>query len=458
MTQIASVILAAGKGTRMKSHMPKVLHNVCGKPMLEYVIMAAQEAGGGRNVVVIGHEAEMVRESIGSTVEWAYQAEQLGTGHAVMQAENLLVDFDGSILILCGDTPLITAATLTRLISSHRESGRAATVLTAIMEDPGGYGRIVRDPKTDSVLEIVEHKDASSEQLEIKEINTGMYCFEGKRLFAVLTKITPANAQGEYYLTDVLAVLRTEGEQVGVVTVDDPQECMGINDRIQLAEAEKALRLRVMHRLMMDGVTILDPGTTYIDFEVTVGPDSVIYPGTIIEGRCRLGENCLIGPYTRLKDTETGNNVTVHSSIILESSVGNNVTVGPFAYIRPGTVLSDETKVGDFVEIKKSVIGRGSKVPHLSYVGDAVIGEKVNIGAGTITCNYDGTRKYGTVIGSNAFIGSNTNLVAPIEVGESAVVGAGSTLTKDVPDGALCVERSKQVTYPGWAARKNKKK
>jgi bifunctional UDP-N-acetylglucosamine pyrophosphorylase/glucosamine-1-phosphate N-acetyltransferase len=277
-------------------------------------------------------------------------------------------------------------------------------------------------------------------------------------LFSGLKKISPANAQGEYYLTDVLAILKSEGQKIGAVVVADPLETMGINNRVQLAEAETIMRLRILNRLMMDGVTIVDPANTYIDQDVTIGADSVVYPGTIIEGKCTIGSECEIGPYSRLRDVDVGQRVTIQNSIILESLIGDEVNIGPFAYIRPGTVLKDSVKVGDFVEIKKSVVGKGSKVPHLSYVGDAEIGEKVNIGAGTITCNYDGSQKWKTTIGNNSFVGSNTNFVAPVEVGENAIIGAGSTVTKSVPDGALCVERGKQIIYPEWVARKNKKK
>jgi len=456
--QVASIILAAGKGTRMRSRLPKVIHNVCGKPMLAHVIKAAYEAGISRNIVVIGHEAEMVREAIdNSEVEWVYQSAQLGTGHAVMQAESLLAEFRGNILILCGDTPLIKPETLAQLIQAHLLSGNAATVLTALMDDPTGYGRIIRDDDG-RVLKIVEHRDAAADQLKLKEINTGIYCFNSPKLFAGLKKITAVNTQGEYYLTDVLSVLRNDGESIGAVTVRDPLETMGINNRVQLAEADRIMRQNKLEQLMMEGVTIIDPQNTYINQDVVIGPDSVVYPGTIIEGICRLGEKCQIGPYTRLKDVTAGDNVIIQNSVVLESSIGHNVSVGPFAFIRPETILSDGVKVGDFVEIKKSVIGKGSKVPHLSYVGDAQIGDKVNIGAGTITCNYDGSKKWKTTIGNNAFIGSNTNLVAPVHVGNDAVIGAGSTITKNVPDGALSVERAKQSIYPGWVDKKTKKK
>ena len=457
MGQVSAIILAAGKGTRMKSRLPKVLHCVCGKPMLSHVILAASKAGVGSNIVVIGHEADLVKETVGTGVEWVYQLEQLGTGHAVMQAESLMAGFDGNVLILCGDTPLISSEALAKLIETHVNQENVVTVLTAIMENPTGYGRIVRD-NVGQVQGIVEHQDASAEQLSICEINTGIYCFQASKMFAGLKQINPANAQGEYYLTDVLAVQKAKGDRVGAVIIEKPQETMGINNRVQLAEAELAMRQKVLHGLMMDGVTIIDPNNTYIEPDVTIGPDSIVYPGTIIEGGCRFGSDCQIGPYSRLKDVETGDRCVIQNSVIMESSMGDNVTVGPFAYIRPGTVLGNGVKVGDFVEIKKSVIGNGSKVPHLSYVGDAQIGDKVNIGAGTITCNYDGSKKWKTIVGDNSFIGSNTNLVAPVEVGNNAIIGAGSTITKDVPDGALCVERSKQTIYPNWVARKIKNK
>ncbi len=457
MSQVISVILAAGKGTRMKSKMPKVLHRVCGEPMLAHVVRAAAEAGVDQNFIVIGHEAEMVKEAMGQSVEYVLQLEQLGTGHAVMQAEPLLQDFKGSIIVLCGDTPLITPETISKIIQNHLNSGYAGTVLTAEMDDPTGYGRVIRD-KAGQVMEIVEHKDASPDQLAIMEVNTGVYCFSGPKLFSGLKEVTPSNAQGEYYLTDVLAILKQKGEKVGAVKVGDPLETMGINNRVQLAEAESILRKKILDKLMLDGVTIIDPLNTYIGPEVTIGFDSVIHPGTIIEGRCRLGEACEVGPYTRLKDTELGKGVTVQNSIVLESLIGDKCTIGPFAYIRPGTILKEAVKVGDFVEIKKSIVGNGSKVPHLSYIGDSEIGEKVNIGAGTITCNYDGLKKSKTIIDDGAFIGSNSNLVAPVSVGKDSVIGAGSTVTRDIPEGSLCVERSKQEIYNDWVARKKKKK
>lgn len=456
MNRLASIILAAGKGTRMRSRYPKVLHKVCGQPMVQHVMDAAREAGVDYNLVVIGHGAESVQGALHNQADFVMQSEQLGTGHAVMQAEEKLKDFTGDVLVLCGDTPLVTARTLKQLLDYHREQGSAATVLTAELAEPGAYGRIIRD-KENLVARIVEQKDASPEELAVREINTGMYCFHAVKLFAALKKISPANAQGEYYLTDVLEIFRTGGEKVTGILVKENCEIMGINNRLQLSEAEQLMRRRILERWMLDGVTIKHPDSTYIDPRAKIGADTIIYPYTSIEGACRIGENCRVGPGTRLVSAEIADDVIVQNSIVMQSTIGAECIIGPFAYIRPETVLAEGVKVGDFVEIKKSVIGKGSKVPHLSYVGDSQVGEKVNIGAGTITCNYDGQRKSRTVIGDGAFIGSNTNLVAPVEVGAEAITAAGSTITKSVPKGALAVERAKQVNYEGWASRKKKK-
>ncbi len=456
MNLLASIILAAGKGTRMKSRYPKVLHKICGQPMVRHVIDAAREAGVENNIVVIGHGAESVKETLAGQANFAVQSEQLGTGHAVMQAAEALKDFAGDVLVLCGDTPLVTAHTIRQLVAFHREQGSAATVLTAEMAEPGAYGRIIRDEKN-QVTRIVEQKDASPNELAIREINTGMYCFSAPKLFVALHKTTPANAQGEYYLTDVLEILRVDGEKVAGVVVEDNHEIMGINNRVQLSEAEQLMRRRILERFMLDGVTVKDPDSTYIDARAEIGSDTIVYPYTSIEGVCRIGENCRLGPGTRLVAAEIGNEVLVQNSIILQSSVGAGSVIGPFAYIRPDTVLAEGVKVGDLFEIKKYVTGTGKKVPHSSYIGDAIVGEKVNIGAGTITCNYDGQKKFRTVIGDGAFIGSNTNLVAPVEVGAGAITAAGSTVTKTVPAGALAVERAKQVNHEGWVARTKKK-
>ncbi len=449
MSQINALILAAGKGTRMKSELPKVLHKVAGKKMVDHVIQACKEAGVERPILIVGHQGEKVQAALGSELDFVFQHQQLGTGHAVMQAEELLKEFNGSLLVLCGDTPLVQGTTLTNLVEKHIKTKAVATVLTALMEDPTGYGRIIRGNKG-TVERIVEQKDATEEQLKTQEINTGAYCFDSKELYKALQSVTPANSQGEYYLTDVLEIFVKNGQMVQAEVIRDPKELMGVNHRIQLAEAEKEMRIRKAEKLMLEGVTIIDPSSSFIDWDVSIGMDTVIHPFTIIEGQSTIGRDCEIGPSCRFKDVTIGNNVIVQNSILLESTVDEEVNIGPYAYIRPGTKLGKGVKVGDFVEIKKSHIGVGSKVPHLSYIGDSVIGEKVNIGAGTITCNYDGVNKSLTTIEDGAFIGSNTNLVAPVKVGKNAVIAAGSTITKNVPSEALGLERSKQVCIPNW--------
>ncbi len=453
---LAAVVLAAGKGTRMKSKLPKVLHKLCGKPMLSYVIDSVIVAGVEKTVVVVGYGADLVAQEVKDTAQVAFQAEQLGTAHALMQAAPFLKDFPGQLLVLCGDTPLIEAGSLSKLVENHRAAGAVATVLTAEMEEPAGYGRVIRDGMG-RVTRIVEQKDASPEEKLVREVNTGIYCFETAGLFDALNKVTPANAQGEYYLTDIIEMYVRRGLAVGAVMLEDPREMTGINDRVHLAEVERYIRGRVLDDLMRSGVTVMDPSSTFVDRNVRIGRDTVIYPFTIIEGDTVIGEECIIGPGSRLVNACVGSGVSVQNSIVINSKVGDNCSIGPFAYLRPETRLGRGVKVGDFVEIKKSVLGDGSKVPHLSYVGDATVGEKVNIGCGSITCNYDGHKKWPTHIGDSAFIGSNTNLVAPVEVGAGAFIGAGSTITKDVPAGALGVERAKQKVVPGWVERRKEK-
>jgi len=453
---LAAVILAAGKGTRMKSKAPKVLHKICGSSMLSYVLDSVAAAGVEQKIVVVGFGADLVTLEVEGRGQVALQEQQLGTAHALLQAGPLLRDFDGQLLVLCGDTPLIESATLVRLVESHRAQGAVVTVLTAEVEDPTGYGRVIRDSQG-RVKRIVEQKDASPLEKQVQEINTGIYCFESAGLFAALDKVTPANAQGEYYLTDIIQSYAAEGRTIGAVLLVNPAEAAGINDRVQLAEVERVIRSRVLLALMRSGVTVIDPQSTFVDCGVQIGRDTTIYPFTFIEGSTSVGEDCSIGPGTRLVNSVVGNGVTIQNSIALESHIMDRCTIGPFAYLRPETRLGEDVKVGDFVEIKKSDIGNGSKVPHLSYVGDATVGQKVNIGCGTITCNYDGQKKWPTHIGDRAFIGSNTNLVAPVTIGAGAVTGAGSTITRDVPDGALGVERSKQALVPDWESRKKSK-
>ncbi len=451
--ELAAVILAAGKGTRMKSELPKVLHHICGQPMLGHVLNAVAGAGVTRTVVVAGFGFKQVADFVGNNARVVLQEEQLGTAHALLQAGVELSYFPGDLLVVCGDTPLLRANTLARLAQTHSATGAAATLLTAGMDDPTGYGRVIRT-SDGSVSRIVEQKDATPEELKVKEINTGVYCFKGPGLFEALKEISPANAQGEYYLTDIIQIFVRKGLLVQAVLLEDHREVQGINDRIQLAQGEGLLRRRVLEELMAGGVTVMDPNSTYVDQGVRVGPDSILFPFTFLQGDTDIGSGCTIGPGTNITDCSIGNEVEIQYSVVTGSSIGNSTVVGPYAYIRPGTIIGDHAKVGDFVEIKKSTVGNGSKIPHLSYVGDAVIGEKVNVGAGTITCNYDGKNKYQTVLEDGAFIGSNTNLVAPVRVGPNAVVAAGSTITRDVPAEALGVARERQTNVADWARKK----
>lgn len=451
--RLAAVVLAAGKGTRMKSHLPKVLHKLCGLPMISHVLGAVEGAGADRIVVVAGFGGELVAEEIGTRAEVVFQHRQLGTAHALLQAGGLLKDFQGKILVVCGDTPLVTNTTLKTLVEKHGESGARATVLTSVLSSPTGYGRVIRDTQG-NVQKIVEQKDATPEELAVKEINTGIYCFSAGGLFSALDRLSPDNAQGEYYLTDIIGEYVRAGEKVGALAGADAAEIMGINDRCQLAAAEAVLRRREVERIMLAGVTVLDPSSAFVDSGVEIGRDTVIYPNTFIESGCSIGEGCVLGPGAHLMGSVLGNNVTIRYSVVMDSSIADGCSIGPFSYIRPGCELGKNVKVGDFVELKKTKVGEGGKVPHLSYVGDATLGEKVNIGAGTITCNYDGINKWPTVIGDHAFIGSNTNLVAPVKVGAGAVTGAGSTITRDVPPGALGVARGQQKNIPDWQARK----
>ena len=453
MQETVAVILAAGKGTRMKSALPKVLHAVGGQSMLRHVMTAAEQAGAKRTIVVVGFGGDQVQAEIGAAAEYVLQAEQLGTGHAMMQAQPALAGYTGTVLLLCGDTPLLTGNTLQQLVAAHQQSGAAATVLTAMPADATGYGRILRD-KSGQVLGIVEQKDATPEQKQIGEINTGIYCFEAAPLFAALAGLTCNNAQQEYYLTDVLAILAQAGQRVGAVEVADFQETLGINSRLQLAEAEKILRQRKLLELMDSGVTVMDPASTFVDASVSIGEDTVLYPFTWLEGATTIGRNCRIGPNSRIADSQLGDAVTLHFSYAHECKIADGVTVGPYVHLRPDAELAAGVKVGNFVEVKNSRVGVGSKLPHLSYIGDADIGSGVNIGCGTITVNYDGKKKHRTVVGDTAFVGCNSNLVAPVSVGAGSYIAAGSTITKDVPDGALGVGRARQANIAGWVEKK----
>jgi UDP-N-acetylglucosamine diphosphorylase/glucosamine-1-phosphate N-acetyltransferase len=430
----------------MYSELPKVAHRVAGKPMVVHVANAVREAGVDRIVLVVGHGRHSVEELFPSgTVEFAVQEKQLGTGHALLQAREQ-VSQDDTILVLAGDTPLLQAGTLKTMIEHHLNSGASATVLTTAVENPYGYGRIIRDPQG-AFQCIVEEKDADPVQKLVREINSGMYCLQVRDAFAVLAGISTQNAQGEYYLTEILQLLKHEGKKVEALMLKAEEDMYGINDRVQLAQAEQILRRRKNEALMKSGVTIIDPPSTFIDNDVEIGIDTVIYPQTIIEGSTVIGTDCQIGPATRITSSRVGNRVVIENSRVKEADVGDECTIGPFAYLRPGAVLHRNVKVGDFAEIKKSILGEGSKVPHLSYVGDATVGKGVNIGAGTITCNYDGVNKWETILEDGVFIGSNTNLVAPVKVGANSMTGAGSTITRDVPAETLAVERADQKLY-----------
>ncbi len=441
--ELSAVILAAGKGMRMRSQLPKVAHRVAGKPMVLHVTAAVQQAGVGRIVLVVGHGRQTVEELFSpGDVEFAVQEEQLGTGHALIQARDK-VEQDQTVLVLAGDTPLLQASTIKKLIDFHKTSGAVATVLSTEVENPNGYGRIIRCANG-FFQAIVEEKDAKEEEKIIREINSGMYCFEVKEAFAALAGIGASNAQGEYYLTEVLQTLKKDGKKVEVLLMDAREDIYGINDRVQLAQAEEILRQRKNVDLMISGVTIVDPKSTFIDTDVQIGHDTIINPYTMIEGKTSIGIACEIGPGTRITSSCVGNNVSIENSRVKEAQIGDECTIGPFSYLRPLTVLHRKVKIGDFVEIKKSTLGEGSKAPHLSYVGDAIVGKGVNIGAGTITCNYDGKNKWETILEDGVFIGSNTNLVAPVKVGTNSITGAGSTITRDVPANTLAVERADQ--------------
>ncbi len=447
MAATVAVILAAGQGKRMRSQLPKVLHRLAGRTLLEHVLAASRSAGIEDHIVVIGHGAGEVQAALGAGPSYVLQEQQLGTGNALACARAAAAGA-ATVLVLCGDTPLLRAETLAALRQQHCTTGGAITILTARVADPSGYGRIIRNEQG-RVTAIVEERDATPAEKSIDEINSGIYCFSADFLWPALEGLKPDNDQGEYYLTDVVAQAVKDNLPVQAVTVSDAEEILGVNDRAQLAAAGAVLRRRINKALMLAGVTIIDPETTYIDATASVGQDTVIYPGTCLEGHTSIGPRCALGPGTIIRDSQVAAESTVLQAVVLESNLGPRCQVGPFTYLRPGTILEAGVKAGDFVEIKACHIGRDSKVPHLTYLGDTTVGAGVNIGAGTITCNYDGRQKWPTVIEDGAFIGSNTNLVAPVKVGAGALVGAGSTITADVPAGALALARGRQVNFPG---------
>ncbi|MHB9861180.1 bifunctional UDP-N-acetylglucosamine diphosphorylase/glucosamine-1-phosphate N-acetyltransferase GlmU [Streptomyces sp. YIM S03343] len=454
----AVVVLAAGEGTRMKSATPKVLHEICGRSLVGHVLAAARELDPEHLVVVVGHGRDQVTAHLAEADPQAravVQAEQNGTGHAVRIAlEELGGAVEGTVVVVCGDTPLLTGETLRQLAGTHQGDGNAVTVLTAEVPDATGYGRIVRDDATGAVTAIVEHKDATEEQRAVREINSGVFAFDGRLLADALKKVRTDNSQGEEYLTDVLGILGGAGYRVGASVAGDHHEIAGINNRVQLAEARRILNDRLLTRAMLDGVTVVDPATTWVDVTVTFERDAVVHPGTQLHGRTHVGEGAEVGPNSRLTDTLVDAGARVDNTVAVGAHVGPQASVGPFAYLRPGSRLGLKSKVGTYVELKNASIGTGTKVPHLSYVGDATIGEHTNIGAASVFVNYDGENKHHTTIGSHCRTGADNMFVAPVTVGDGAYSAAGSVITKDVPPGSLAVARGQQRNIEGWVARK----
>jgi len=457
MADLHVVVLAAGKGTRMKSARPKVLHAVAGVSLIEHVLRTAASLLPASIVVVVGHEASQIQPAIEKRpgLAFAVQEPQLGTGHALLQAEPLLKEARGTLVLLSGDVPLLRPATVERLVRTHEEHSAAATVLTAVVPNPDGYGRVVRT--AGGISSIIEHKDASPAEREIGEINSGIYAFDIAPLFAALRVIGSANAQGEYYLPDLVKIYRGRGLTVETVRLDDPREILGVNSRKELADVATILKSRKNDELMAAGVTLVDPASAYIDPDVTIGADTTIHPGVFLEGKTRIGSHCEIHSGVRLVNSTVDDGAIIHNfCVIIDSHVAAAAQVGPFAHLRPHSHVGEQAKVGNFVELKKTVLGRGSKASHLTYLGDATVGEGVNVGAGTITCNYDGTTKHPTVIEDGAFIGSDSQLIAPVRIGKDAYVAAGSSITEDVPAESLAIGRGKQVNKPGWAKSRRK--
>jgi bifunctional UDP-N-acetylglucosamine pyrophosphorylase/glucosamine-1-phosphate N-acetyltransferase len=456
---IGCIILAAGEGKRMKSTLAKPLHRVCGRTLIGHVLGYVRALQPDHVCVVLGAGRQAVQEALaGEDVSIAIQHEQLGTGHAVMAAAKAFAGFDGDVVVTCADIPLVLPATLRALLAEHRQRGAAGTLLTAVYDDPTGYGRVVRDD-AGLVTAIVEHRDAGEQVRAIREINGGVYVFQAPKLLAALERLQPNNAQGEYYLTDAIADLVSHGDTVAALCAADPDEIMGINDRVQLAAAEAKARRRVCEGLMVAGVTLIDPANTYVETGVKVGPDTVIWPGAVITGETVIGTGCTIGPHVQIDSCAIGDGSTIKQGSVLAASwFGRGVEVGPYSHVRPDCVIGDEARIGTHSELVRTKLGRGVKDLHFSYLGDAEVGEDSNIGAGTITCNYDGKYKHKTKIGRKAFIGSDTVIVAPVVIGDEALTAAGSVINRDVPDGALGVARAKQETHEGWVQRRRERK
>ncbi|MFC7322318.1 bifunctional UDP-N-acetylglucosamine diphosphorylase/glucosamine-1-phosphate N-acetyltransferase GlmU [Halobacillus campisalis] len=450
MTEKYAVVLAAGQGTRMKSKLYKVLHPVCGKPMVQHVVDQLNKLELNELITVVGFGAEKVQDQLGEDSHYVVQKEQLGTGHAVQQADDILAEREGITVVACGDTPLLTEETLQNMMDHHIETEAKATILTAHAEDPSGYGRVIRGGNG-QVERIVEQKDASKEEQAVQEINTGTYCFDNKYLFESLKNVSNDNVQGEYYLPDVIEILKNQGEVISAYQTPDFSESLGVNDRVALSKAEKLMKQRINEQHMRNGVSLVDPDNTYIGPDVTIGQDVTIYPGSILNGSTSIENDAVIGPHSTIENCHIGAETTVKQSVATDSRIGARVQVGPFAHIRPDSSLGNDVKIGNFVEVKKAEFGEGSKASHLSYIGDAHVGSGVNVGCGTITVNYDGKNKFLTTIEDDAFIGCNSNLIAPVTVGKGAYVAAGSTINKDVPAEALSIARARQTNKEGYA-------
>jgi bifunctional UDP-N-acetylglucosamine pyrophosphorylase / glucosamine-1-phosphate N-acetyltransferase len=456
MAHLHVIILAAGKGTRMKSARPKVLHPLAGRPLIDHVLRTADPLNAASTVLVVGHGADDVRAALAgrSNLEFVVQSPQLGTGHALAQTEPLLRTRSGDVLVLYADVPLLQSATLARLVEAHRQARASATVLTAEFDDPYGYGRIVRDGSGE-VARIVEERDASGDERTIREVNSGIYVFALAPLFDTLHQLAADNAQGEYYLTDLVGLYRQRGLRVATLCLESVAELRGVNSRVDLADVAVVLRARKNRAVMLAGVTLEDPATTYIDEDVSIGADTIVGPGVVLEGTTSIGAGCRIRAGVRLTNAVVGDRVTIlDRTIVVDSSIAADASVGPFAHLRPDSAVGERARIGNFVELKKTTLGPGSKANHLAYLGDATIGADVNVGAGTITCNYDGERKHPTVIEDGVFIGSDSQLIAPVKIGKGAYVAAGSSITADVPGDALAIARGRQENKPGWAAKR----
>lgn len=456
MRKLSAVILAAGEGQRMKSSKAKVLHEICGKPIISYVLDTVIESGINNRISVVGHKAEDVIEHIGDKAKHVIQEKRLGTAHAVMQVKAELHDNNKHVIILNGGMPLIKPETIKNIIDYHIESNNAVTVVAGIFENPVDYDRIIRD-EDKKIIKVVKCNNVTEEEKKIKEINSGIYCFKAEELFNVLDMADRDGFQDNCDLTDIINKLIEDNHKISTYIVDDYRELLDINDRIQLSEAESIVRNRILQYHMKNGVTIIDPSGTYIQNNVIIGEDTIVYPGTFINSGTVIGKDCIIGPGSRIVNSTIKDNVTVQNSVVLDSSIDENTKVGPFAYIRPESNIGKNVKIGDFVEIKKSQIGDGTKISHLSYVGDAELGKNVNMGCGSIVVNYDGQKKYKTIVGDNCFVGCNVNLVSPVVVNKNSFIAAGSTITDEVPEDALAIARSRQITKEGWVKKRRSK-